>query len=53
MAKHAFKTLDAEMHVMEPVDLWERYVDPRLKARAPRRLNERRWDFRTLVGQTA
>ena len=49
MAKHAFKMLDAEMHVMEPVDLWERYIDPRFKARAPRRLNERRWDIRTLV----
>src|SRR5262249_45469470 len=24
MAKHAFKMLDAEMHVMEPVDPWER-----------------------------
>ncbi len=49
MAKHAFKMLDAEMHVMEPVDLWERYIDPRFKARAPRRLNERRWDIHTLV----
>ena len=34
---------------MEPVDLWERYIDLRFKARAPRRLNERRWDIRTLV----
>jgi hypothetical protein len=49
MAKRAYKMLDAEMHVMEPVDLWERYIDPRFKARAPRRLNERRWDIRTLV----
>src|SRR5499433_2302731 len=49
MPKRAFKMLDAEMHVMEPVDLWERYIDPRFKARAPRRLNERRWDIRTLV----
>jgi hypothetical protein len=34
---------------MEPVDLWQRYIDLRFKARAPRRLNERRWDIRTLV----
>ena len=49
MAKNGFKMIDAEMHVMEPVDLWERRIDPEFKARAPRRLNERRWDIRTLV----
>src|SRR5262249_8838928 len=49
MAKHGFKMIDAEMHVMEPVDLWERYIDPEFKDRAPRRLNERRWDIRTMV----
>jgi len=26
MAKHRFRIIDAEMHVMEPVDLWERYT---------------------------
>src|SRR5262245_22743929 len=49
MAKHGFKMIDAEMHVMEPVDLWERYIAPEFKARAPRRLSERRWDIRTVV----
>jgi len=49
MAKHGFRMIDAEMHVMEPVDLWERYIDPEFKARAPRRLGERRWDIRTAV----
>src|SRR5438034_5526629 len=49
MAKNGFKMIDAEMHVMEPVDLWNRYIDPEFKARAPRRLNERRWDIRTMV----
>ena len=34
---------------MEPVDLWERYIDPEFKDRAPRRLSERRWDIRTVV----
>ena len=28
MAKDGFQLIDAEMHVMEPVDLWERYIDP-------------------------
>ncbi len=49
MAKQGFQMIDAEMHVMEPVDLWERYIDPEFKARAPRRLSERRWDIRTMV----
>src|SRR5207244_4325763 len=49
MAKNGVKMIDAEMHVMEPVDLWNRYIDPEFKARAPRRLNERRWDIRTMV----
>src|SRR5437773_4616764 len=49
MARNGFKMIDAEMHVMEPVDRWNRYIDPEVKARAPRRLNERRWDIRTMV----
>jgi hypothetical protein len=49
MAKNGFQLIDAEMHVMEPVDLWERYIDPEFAGRAPRRLDERRWDIRTIV----
>ena len=49
MAKNGFKMIDAELHVMEPVDLWERYIDPEFRERAPRRMNERRWDIRTIV----
>jgi hypothetical protein len=30
MAKNGFQLIDAEMHVMEPVDLWERYIDAEL-----------------------
>ena len=49
MAKNGFKLIDAELHVMEPVDLWERYIDPEFRDRAPRRLQERNWDIRTIV----
>jgi uncharacterized protein len=49
MAKNGFRLVDAEMHVMEPVDLWQRYIAPEFRERAPRRLDERRWDIRTLV----
>ncbi len=35
MSKDGFRILDSDMHVMEPPDLWERYIDARYKARAP------------------
>ena len=36
MAKSGFKVFDSDMHIMEPPDLWERYIDMRFKSRAPR-----------------
>ena len=36
MAKGGFKILDSDMHIMEPPDLWERYIDSKFKGRAPR-----------------
>jgi predicted TIM-barrel fold metal-dependent hydrolase len=36
MARDGFKVFDSDMHVLEPVDLWERYIDPAFKDRAPR-----------------
>jgi predicted TIM-barrel fold metal-dependent hydrolase len=36
MAKNGFKILDSDMHVMEPPDLWEKYIDKKYKDRAPR-----------------
>ena len=36
MAKNGFKIIDSDMHIMEPPDLWEKYIDSRFKARAPR-----------------
>ena len=49
MAKNGFKMIDAELHVMEPVDLWDRYIDAEFKSRAPRRMSEKKWDIRTMV----
>ena len=36
MAKQGFKILDSDMHIMEPPDLWERYIEGKYKGRAPR-----------------
>jgi predicted TIM-barrel fold metal-dependent hydrolase len=36
MAKNGLKLMDSDMHIIEPPDLWERYIDPAFKDRAPR-----------------
>ena len=33
MAKKGYKVLDSDIHIMEPADLWERYMDPPFKGR--------------------
>lgn len=36
--KNGFKIMDSDMHVFEPHDLWERYIDKRFLGREPRLL---------------
>ncbi len=36
MSKNGFKVMDSDMHVMEPIDLWDRYMKPKFRDRAPR-----------------
>ncbi len=33
--KNGFKVLDSDMHILEPADLWQRYIDSRFKHLAP------------------
>jgi len=35
MAKNGFKIMDCDMHVFEPADMWQRYIDPKFVDRAP------------------
>jgi predicted TIM-barrel fold metal-dependent hydrolase len=35
MAKNGFKIIDSDMHVMEPPDLWQRYMDVKYQSKAP------------------
>jgi uncharacterized protein len=35
MAKQGYKVMDSDMHLIEPHDLWQRYIDPAYKAQAP------------------
>jgi hypothetical protein len=34
--KNGFKVIDSDMHIMEPLDLWDKYMDARFKDRGPR-----------------
>ena len=36
MAKNGMKVMDSDMHIIEPPDLWERYIDPKYRDRAPK-----------------
>ena len=35
MARNGFKVMDSDMHVIEPKDLWQNYIDPKFRDRAP------------------
>ena len=35
MAKQGFRVMDSDMHVVEPADLWQRYLDPVWRSAAP------------------
>ena len=32
----AYNTIDADGHILEPLDLWEKYIDPKFRERRPR-----------------
>lgn len=36
MAKAGFRVMDSDIHVLEPHDLWQRYIEPGFRERAPR-----------------
>src|SRR5271170_119065 len=35
MSHKGYKVIDSDMHLAEPPDLWQRYLDPAFKSRAP------------------
>jgi hypothetical protein len=34
--KNGLRIIDSDMHIMEPLDLWDRHMEVRFKERAPR-----------------
>ena len=49
MPKNGFKVLDSDMHILEPPDLWQRFIDSKFKDYAPRGTTDHVRDLR-LVG---
>jgi len=49
MASNGFWVADSDMHVMEPADLWQRYMDPTWEHAAPVGLTEIERDMRVKV----
>src|SRR5256885_14099700 len=37
----AYNVVDADGHVLEPLDLWDRYMDPKFRDRAPRLIKDK------------
>ncbi len=52
MARDGLRILDSDMHVFEPVDLWQKHIDPEFADRAPIGIGDQQiWmDGRDLVG---
>jgi hypothetical protein len=46
MAHGNLKVLDSDIHIIEPPDLWQRYIDPAFRDRAPLGLTEDAGDLR-------
>jgi uncharacterized protein len=47
--KNGFRVADSDMHLFEPADLWQRWIDPSWKHAAPVGLTEMRRDMRVKV----
>src|SRR5947199_9531785 len=49
MANRNFKVLDSDIHIIEPQDLWPRYIDTAYRERAPQGLTEDAGDLRLAI----
>ncbi len=49
MAKNGFRVLDSDIHIIEPPDLWGRYIDAPFKHQAPRGFGDWVLDLRVEI----
>ncbi len=45
----AYNVVDADGHILEPLDLWDRYIDPKFRDRAPRLIVDNKTGKQCLV----
>jgi len=50
VAKQGFKVFDSDMHVLEPADLWQKYMPASMKKHAPIGLTDWPMDLRVRLG---
>jgi predicted TIM-barrel fold metal-dependent hydrolase len=50
MVHDGFKVIDSDLHVIEPPDLWQRYIDPAFASRAPHGSSRAARDISCYIG---
>src|SRR5262249_13140403 len=49
----AYNVIDADGHILEPFDLWNKYTDPKYRDRAPRLVEEKDGKRRLIIEERA
>ena len=49
----AYNVIDADGHILEPLDLWDNYIDPKFRDRAPRLVKDENGKERLVIEEQA
>src|SRR4051812_13701417 len=49
----AYNVIDADGHILEPLDLWDKYIDPKFRDRAPRIVKQESGKERLVIEEHA
>src|SRR5258708_30693205 len=49
----AYNVIDADGHILEPLDLWDKYIDPKFRDRAPRIVKQENGKERLVIEEHA
>ena len=50
--RNAYNVIDADGHILEPLDLWDKYIDPKFRDRAPRLVKGENGKERLVMDET-
>ena len=48
-----YNVIDADGHILEPLDLWDKYIDPKFRDRAPRIVKQENGKERLVIEEHA